>query len=313
MATRRNTAPKPTSKKKAVSSLKFEAVNLDSIFPTLDAIAWLDLASVKSISQFAGIDPRTAGKIIKNCIQIGIIQNLGEDTFVLTSPYPYKGSAEQKKAVIKEALVRLPLIVYMKQFQALGDSVETAARRAATVVGILDYDSKDISPLLKWAKSYNVLDPAIMMDDLLEEAIIVKEERHKTDSKKIITFISHSFKDKPFIRQLTTDLTKAGISVWLDEQRILVGDSITEKVSQGLAESDYFLIALSDASVSSPWVQKELNSALINEIEKRQVKILPLKLSECEIPPLIKDKKYADFTASYKSGLEELINSLKQK
>lgn len=303
---------KATGKKTPSTALKFESVNLDSIFPTLDAIAWLDLPSLKSISQFAGIDPRTAGKILKNCIQIGVIQNIGEDTFALTCPYPYKGSADQKKAVIKEALVRLPLIVYMKQFQNLGDTVDTAARKAATVVGILNYDSKNISPLLKWAKSYNVIDPAIMMDDLIEEAVNIKEERHRTDSKKVVTFISHSSKDKPFIRQLTTDLTKAGISVWLDEQRILVGDSITEKVSQGLAESDYFLIALSDASVSSPWVQKELNSALISEIEKRKVKILPLKLSDCEIPTLIKDKKYADFTASYKSGLEELIKSLNQ-
>lgn len=303
---------KATVKSANSTAIKFEAVNLDSIFPTLDAIAWLDLPSLKSISQFAGIDPRTAGKVLKNCIQIGVIQSVGQDTFTLTSPYPYKGSIEQKKAVIKEALVRLPLIVHMKQFQNLGDTFEIAARKAATVVGILDYDPKNIMPLLKWAKSYNVIDPAIMMDDLIEEAVHLKEERHRTDSNKIVAFISHSSKDKPFIRQLTTDLTKAGVSVWLDEQKILVGDSITEKVSQGLAESDYFLLALSEASVSSPWVQKELNSALISEIEKRKVKILPLKLSECEIPTLIKDKKYADFTGSYKSALNELIKSLNQ-
>jgi hypothetical protein len=300
-------------KKAGHNTLKFEAVNLDSIFPTLDAIAWLDLPTVKSIGQFAGIDPRTAGKILKNCMLIGIIQNITTDTYSLQCPYPYKGSSEQKKAVIKEALVRLPFLVYLKQFLTLGDNVETAARKAATVVGILNYDAKSLSPLLKWAKSYDVLDPSIMMEDLIDEAITVKEERHKTDSKKVVAFISHSSKDKPFIRQLTADLTKAGISVWLDEQRILVGDSITEKVSQGLVESDYFLIALSDASVNSPWVQKELNSALISEIEKRQVKILPIKLSDCEIPTLIKDKKYADFTQTYKGGLQELINSLNRK
>jgi hypothetical protein len=92
-----------------------------------------------------------------------------------------------------------------------------------------------------------------------------------------------------------------------------VGDSIAEKISQGLVESDYFLLAMSDASINSSWVQKELNTALINEIEKRKVKILPIKLSDCEIPTLIKEKKYADFTKSYKEGLQELLNAIKTR
>jgi hypothetical protein len=112
------------------------------------------------------------------------------------------------------------------------------------------------------------------------------------------------------VRQLAADLTKAGITVWLDEQRILVGESITQRISQGLAESDFFLIALSDASVGSQWVQKELNAALLKEMEKRKVVVLPIKLSECAVPPLIRDKKYADFSASYKEGLKELLRAM---
>jgi hypothetical protein len=293
------------------AKLKFEAVNLDSIFPTLDAIAWLDFPNVKQIGQFAGIDPRSAGKILKNCSLIGVISTSDDDTYTLNRAYPYKGSEAQKRAVIKEALVRLPLMIHVRQFLSLGDNIDTALRKAATVDGITNFDPKYFTPLLKWAKNYDVLKPEVKVEDLIDEAETTKEERHKTDTKKVIAFISHSSKDKPFIRQLTADLTKAGISVWLDEQKILVGDSISEKISQGLVESDYFLIALSDDSVKSAWVQRELNAALINEIEKRQVKILPIKLSDCEVPTLIKDKKYADFSTSYKTGLDELLKAFK--
>ena len=102
----------------------------------------------------------------------------------------------------------------------------------------------------------------------------------------------------------------SGVSVWLDEQRIRVGDSIPDKIAQGLAGSDYFLIAVSHNSVSSEWIKKELNTALVTEVQRRKVHILPLKLDDAQIPAIIADKKYADFSISYKAGLDELLIAL---
>ena len=118
---------------------------------------------------------------------------------------------------------------------------------------------------------------------------------------------------KPFIRQLAADLTASGVSVWLDEQRIRVGDFIPDKIAQGLVGSDYFLIAMSHNSVGSEWVKKELNNALVNEVQRRKVHILPLKLDDAPIPAIIADKKYADFSRSYKSGLDDLLASFREE
>lgn len=65
--------------------------------------------------------------------------------------------------------------------------------------------------------------------------------------------------------------------------------------------------------MSSEWVKKELNQALIHEIESRKVRVLPVKLSECEIPALIKDKKYADFSVDYGTGLKQLLDALRKR
>jgi hypothetical protein len=138
-----------------------------------------------------------------------------------------------------------------------------------------------------------------------------KEIRHQKQKDQRIAFLSHSSADKPFIRQLAADLTANGIGVWLDEQRIRVGDSIPDKIAQGLAESDYFLIGMSNKSSESAWVQKELNNALMTEMQRRNVNILPLKLDDSPMPHIIAEKKYADFSKSYKSGLEELLKALK--
>ena len=101
------------------------------------------------------------------------------------------------------------------------------------------------------------------------------------------------------------------MQVWIDEQRIKVGDSIPERVAQGVAESDFFLVIMSNNSVGSAWVKKELNQALVHEIEKRRVRVMPLLLDKVDLPEIIREKKYANFTESYAKGLEELLASIK--
>lgn len=300
-----------SKKNSAQSTTRFEAAKIDSLFVALDAIAWMDSPSATQVAQFAGIDPRTAGKLLKNAVQIGLVDQISDKAYALVLPYPYKGTLEQKRAVVREALVRLPLLVSMRQFMRLGDSTQTALRKAATIVNISPFNPGDFGPLLEWAHGLNALKPDLVAEDLLDAAAQTKIERHRTKEQQRVAFLSHSSKDKPFIRQLAADLTANGISVWLDEQRIRVGDSIPDKIAQGLAGSDYFLVALSRNAIESEWVKKELNNALINEIQRRKVHVLPLKLDESPIPQIISDKKYADFSQSYKAGLDDLLVSLK--
>lgn len=289
---------------------RFEPAKLDSLFVVLDAIAWMDAPSSSQVAQFAGIDPRTAGKLLKNAVQIGLVDVVGAG-YVLVLPYPYKGSQDQKQAVVKEALVRLPLLTSVRQFLRLGDKTEVSLRKAATVTGIAPFVPADLNPLLEWAQSLGALQPSLVAEDLVDAAESKKERRHQEAKDQRVAFLSHSSADKPFIRQLAGDLTANGISVWLDEQRIRVGDSIPEKIAQGLAESDYFLIGMSQKAAESAWVQKELNNALMSEVQRRKVHILPLKLDEVPMPPIIADKKYADFSKSYKAGLDELLSAMK--
>jgi hypothetical protein len=158
-----------------------------------------------------------------------------------------------------------------------------------------------------------VLDFKLRVETLVDTAVEAKIERHATPSNARVAFISHSSKDNPFVRQLAADLVASGIQVWIDEQRIRVGDSIPERVAQGVAESDFFLVIISAASVDSAWVQKELNQALVHEIEKRRVRVMPVLLDKVGLPETIREKKYANFTESYARGLGELLESIKSR
>lgn len=298
------------TKRESDSAIRFEAAKIETLFPVLDAVAWMDEASNAQIAQFAGIDPRTAGKLLKNATHLGIIDRRGSGYILLTS-YPYQGTVDQKKDVVREALVRLPILVSARQFMSLGDPLEIAMRKAATVSRIVPFNANDYAPMLNWARNLDALIPGLVQEDLVDSATAAKVERHETDKESRIVFLSHSSIDKPFVRQLAADLKAAGIDVWLDEQRIRVGESIPERISQGLAESDFFLLAVSKASIESEWVKKELNGALINEVQRRAVHVLPLKLDDAKMPSAISDKKYADFSVSYKAGLNDLISAMK--
>lgn len=120
-------------------------------------------------------------------------------------------------------------------------------------------------------------------------------------------FISYSRDDEEFAIKLAMDLKNRNITVWLDEWEIKVGDLLVTKIGDAIKKTTYFGIILSPSSVKKPWVQTELNSALIKELNLNKVTVLPILRENCEIPTLLWGKKYADFRGNYDKGLNELL------
>ncbi len=126
-------------------------------------------------------------------------------------------------------------------------------------------------------------------------------------------FVSHSSKDKPFVRRLLEDLKKQRLKIWFDERELKPGDSIVQGISEGLKASDYLMIVLSKASVQSKWVTAELNSALYSELSGKGTVVVPVLIEDCQIPMLLQDRIYADFRADYKTAYSKLISVFEQE
>lgn len=131
-------------------------------------------------------------------------------------------------------------------------------------------------------------------------------------------FISHSSKDKPFVRKLTTDLALSDVSVWLDEEQILGGQSITERLADGLAQSKHLIIVLSENFLNSPWCKTELRTILHKQIKSREKKIIPVQIGHLPDTcwnefPLIFMEDILRINMSghtYKAGLPKLLDAL---
>ena len=123
-------------------------------------------------------------------------------------------------------------------------------------------------------------------------------------------FISYSTKDSKFVNQLSTELVKRKIHVWLDKWEMQPGDSLIDKIQSGLKDSYFLLVVLSKNSVDSEWCKKEINSGLMRELKEKKVVVIPILLDDCSVPLFLQEKVYADFRDEFDTGFSELIRPL---
>lgn len=146
------------------------------------------------------------------------------------------------------------------------------------------------------------------VSDLLNNRMFDAQFMQKHDGLQV--FLSHSSSDKGFVRGLAVDLAGIGHKPWLDEWEILGGDSIPTRISDGIEGADFVVVVLSTSSVNSKWVENEWQAKHWDEVNSRQVSVIPLLLEDCTIPTLLKVKRYIDFRTNYSNGLENLARTL---
>lgn len=106
--------------------------------------------------------------------------------------------------------------------------------------------------------------------------------------KQYDVFISHSSKDAELAKHIANCLAQHNFTTWISYDKIDGGEDYSIIIPDAIKNSTVFLILLSNYSVSSTNVAKELsivNNALNRNIGRTRY-ILPIIISECDVEPL---------------------------
>lgn len=108
-------------------------------------------------------------------------------------------------------------------------------------------------------------------------------------------FLAHASEDKDaVVRPLALALQAHGLTVWVDEYEITVGDSLRRTIDRGLTMSRFGVVVLSPAFFRKEWPQKELDGLSARELDGLEV-VLPVwhQLSREDVlarSPLLADR-----------------------
>lgn len=97
---------------------------------------------------------------------------------------------------------------------------------------------------------------------------------HRVNRPRV--FLSHSSKDKEFIGRLVTDLRKCQIEPWLDNEEIRDGRSWLKVIFEdGIPTCDIVIVYITENSINSKMVEKEIDSSLISQLSDSGITFLP--------------------------------------
>jgi hypothetical protein len=121
-------------------------------------------------------------------------------------------------------------------------------------------------------------------------------------------FISYARKDAEFALKLGRDLREKGVSIWLDQLDIKLGQHWDRAIEEALEGCACLLVVLSPDSAASENVLDEVGLAL--DLHKP---VVPVRSRACNIPLRLRRLQYIDFTgAEYQVALDRLLASFSE-
>ena len=94
-------------------------------------------------------------------------------------------------------------------------------------------------------------------------------------------FLSHSSKDKEFVRELCRRLKRDGVDCFFDAESIGWGDNRVRALERALDECTYIVFVLSPDFCNSEWAEVERTSSLADDPAGLKRKVRPLMLRDC--------------------------------
>lgn len=137
-------------------------------------------------------------------------------------------------------------------------------------------------------------------------------------------FISYSSKDNTLARRLYADLQSSNVRCWFAPEDLKWGQRIRTGIDEAIRLHDKLLLILSESSIESEWVEKEVETAFEKERKQKKTVLFPIRLDDCVLntdqawaADIRRTRNIGDFRGwkrshdKYQKAFERLLRDLK--
>ena len=236
------------------------------------------------VSQIAKVSRAKAASLIFVFDSAEIIHKLrGFGTFVRKEGKNKRLSPTEKNALIKRR------------------SLETLGQRS-------------LFKLEDYSEQFNILDSAEFYRSLVPISDIqsqIAELFERWEEPKDV-FISYSRPDHSIAHALKCKLEDTGLSVWMDENSLQVGDKLTIDIGKGISRSKIGVIFVSNNSKESKWVKTEISLMLFKrQFSDKNFVIIPVKVDDTPMLEELSEIIFAELTEDTEIKTSKLANRIK--
>ncbi len=122
-------------------------------------------------------------------------------------------------------------------------------------------------------------------------------------------FLSYTSDDLERAKKIAETLEANGIETWWDKWCIYPGDSLRQKIDEGIGGCTHFLALLTPQSITKPWVNQEMDAGLVRKLND-QCRFLPVRwdLPSSALPPLLSGMHSPAITCD--ADIIQLVNDI---
>lgn len=123
-------------------------------------------------------------------------------------------------------------------------------------------------------------------------------------------FLSYGWEDRTLAQAIAKSLQASGIDTWWAEWEIGAGDSLRQKIDEGIANCTHFIVLLTPTSIEKAWVNQEMDAGLVRKL-REQAMFIPLrhKLAPDALPPLLSGMLSPEVNEGA-TDLRDLVNDI---
>lgn len=134
-------------------------------------------------------------------------------------------------------------------------------------------------------------------------------ESSATSPQSPHVFLSYTSDNADLAGRIATALYAARIETWWDKWCIYPGDSLRQKIDDGLSGCTHFIVLLTPQSIGKPWVNQEMDAGLIRKLNA-DCRFIPLRhdLPASALPPLLSGMHSPEIASE--ADISQLINDI---